>query len=324
MVMKPVYIVTFILLCIGACAKNPFWVGKTEFITLTYSNSSTGPTISSSPTTSTPFIAVESITATNIGNETVQIVLDGVRIESKNNNFEIDKINIFEKTNKKWEDQSEFTSAAVASKTDIACVLVLDMSTSLSDVMSDLKTYAKDFVDEITSSTPNSKIGVVFFSSSANIVTTSFYDASNAEVLKSLIDNFSDYKDRTALFEATLEGVSMLDNLNFSGPKSLVVFTDGGDNDSDNPDSALSNIKSTDYFRVSIGLKGKDFVKDDVKSIASTKSNFVVANNKKDLKKQFAYVALQVSSVFKITYDRSDQLINDVQIKFEFKVDKIK
>jgi Mg-chelatase subunit ChlD len=126
----------------------------------------------------------------------------------------------------------------------VASVLVLDMSSSLSYVLDDLKKFAKNHVDEVSSSIDNAQVAVVFFTGSADIVTTAFNDNSSIEDLKSHIDNFEDFKDRTALFAATLIGIDMLNNLgSFEGAQTLVVLTDGKDND--NPSDKLESIEDS-------------------------------------------------------------------------------
>jgi Mg-chelatase subunit ChlD len=126
----------------------------------------------------------------------------------------------------------------------VASVLVLDMSSSLSYVLDDLKKFAKNHVDEVSSSSDNAQVAVVFFTGSADIVTTAFNDNSSIEDLKSHIDNFEDFKDRTALFAATLIDIEMLNNLgSFEGAQTLVVLTDGKDND--NPSDKLESIEDS-------------------------------------------------------------------------------
>jgi Mg-chelatase subunit ChlD len=118
------------------------------------------------------------------------------------------------------------------------------MSSSLSYGLDDLKKFAKNHVDEVSSSSDNAQVAVVFFTGSADIVTTAFNDNSSIEDLKSHIDNFEDFKDRTALFAATLIGIEMLNNLgSFEGAQTLVVLTDGKDND--NPSDKLESIEDS-------------------------------------------------------------------------------
>jgi len=315
---------SLLLIGLTTCQKNPLWVGNKEFFTVSYTNS-TSPRVSSSPINESPFIEVGKISATNTGAGAVQIKAEGVRIQSKYNNFEIDTVLIYEKDKNRFKIQDEFNSISSSKKTDIAAVLVLDMSTSLSSLVNNLKEYAKSFVDKVVSSTPNSKVAIVFFSGKDDITSTAFYDNTNASVLKTLIDEFDNYQKRTALFKATSTGIEMLDKLNFTGSKALVVFTDGGDNDSNNPETLKSNIAQSEYLRISIGLKGDDFDKDDIESIASTKQYSIVAKKQEDLEGIFETVARQIISVYTIIYERSDQILPEtIEIKFECQTTKIK
>ncbi len=117
----------------------------------------------------------------------------------------------------------------------------------------------------------------------------------------------------------------MLEDYVFDGSKALVVFTDGGDNDSDDPSALKDQIKASDLLRISIGLEGNDFDKDDLIACADSKSNSQLVKNKDKLQKMFEVVARQVRSVYTIVYDRSDQILADpIQVKFQFTVEKIK
>lgn len=314
-----------ILTLTTSCEKNPLWVGNKEFIIVEYTNSSMGPEVTENAVDITPFIDFDTTYAWDNGNGSVFVTIDGVRVQSRQNNFEISSISIYEKDDGKFEIQDEFTNLSSSNKTDIAAVLVLDMSTSLGGLVDDLKIYANKFIDQVVSSTDNSMVAVVFFSGKTAIETTAFYNATNADVLKTQINNYTNYDDRTALFQASVDGLSLLDNLNFNGTKALVVFTDGGDNDSNNPSALKNIISSSDYLRISIGLKGADFDKDDLKDIADSNSNAIVVKNEDKLEKAFDTVARQVVSVYRITYERSDQLLDNwIEIKFEVEVDKIK
>lgn len=323
--MKKTLLGTLIVLCIFACDKNPIFVGNKEFLTLSYSNPQGTPNVSATPLDQSPFLEVDNIFAQNLGNGTVQVIAEGIRVQSNSDNFEVTKIKVYEKDRNKFERQDEFTNARTSNKNDLAAVLVLDMSKSLEGLVNDLKEYAKSFVDEVVGSTNNSKVAVVFFSGKNDISTTAFYDKSNAQTLKTEIDNFINYQPRTALFQATVTGINLLNNLAFEGEKALVVFTDGGDNDSDNPSSLKSQINASEHLRISIGLKGEDFNKNDIDAIASSNANSKVVNKENELESVFDEVGKLIVSVYRVVYDRSDQLLEEeIQIKFEFEVDKIK
>lgn len=312
----------------SSCKKNPLWVGNKEFITYEYKFSNDSlPEISTEPTNKSPFVEVSSSTASHMGSDVVKITVEGIRVFSNKKNFIIDEISISENDGNGWDVQNEFSSINSSETLDVhvAAVLVLDMSSSLADLIPDLKTYANEFIDKIVNATPNSKAAVIFFSSKAAISETGFYTASNADILKAQVNDFNMSEDRTALFEATKRGITLLDELtDFEGEKTLVVFTDGGDNDTDNPNEVKSLIDDNEYFRMCIGLKGSDFDEDDLKSVASKNSNAITVKKEEDLRDAFVEVAGTVSSVYKIEYERSDQILDEpIEIKFDFKVSKL-
>lgn len=321
MLLRSFLSITLVLL-VTACQENPFWVGKQEYFTVEYSNS--GFPRVTEPIDASPFISVDNMDVRNLGNGTVEVIANGVRIESAFSKFEITDINIFEKDGNRFEEQFEFTETPSNSKNDIAVVLVLDMSTSLEDLVNDLKSYAKDFIDQVVASTPGSRVAVVFFSDRDKIQATPFFGANNVDVLKALVDNYTDYQPRTAVFEAVSTGISILNSLSFVGSKALVVFTDGGDNASDNKDLLKSQIANSPYLRIAIGLKGNDFRKDELEDMADSRANTLIVTDRAGLQKAFDEVGKQVVSVYRIVYERSDQLLSSpIQIKFNFDVQKI-
>lgn len=281
--------------------------------------------LTDAPTKKSSNITVGKGNVNDLGKGVVQISIDGVRVQSRKNNYEVKSLLISELDNGKWELQDEFNNTSSESKTDVALVLVLDMSTSLGQLVDDIKLYAKNFVKTVTNSTKLSTVSVIFFSGRNNILQTKFFNSKNVSELYNIIDKYADFRDRTALFHATLEGTKSLDSLKFNGTKTLVVFTDGGDNDTNNPDQAKSHIYNNSHERICIGFEGKDFDKIDLKSIASNTSNYVTAKKRKALQKKFNEVAKKVTSVYRYNYNRSDQLLsNSVSVKYELKTKKIK
>ncbi|MGB0429684.1 MAG: hypothetical protein ACPGLV_04360, partial [Bacteroidia bacterium] len=70
--------------------------------------------------------------------------------------------------------------------------------------------------------------------------------------------------------------------------------------------------------------EGKDFEKSDLQSISSNNSNMVIAKTPQDLEGIFKKVAKQVLSVYRVSYIRSDQLLeNELDIKFKFEIGPI-
>ncbi|SEQ04656.1 vWA domain-containing protein [Neolewinella agarilytica] len=297
-----------------------------ELLVYGYFNDGT-PTVTSSPQQSRGNISFDPAFAEPVNNG-VDIVVPGVRIRTESNNYEITRFKIDEK--KRGDDcfifQNEFANDQSSFQTDIASVLVLDMSTSLQDNINTLKQYAKQYARFVVNSSPNSTVAVVFFSDRDAIESTLFFTSSTINQLDSRIDNFRNYQERTALFQAVKTGVDLLGSINFDGQKSIVAFTDGGDNDSNNPTELLGQINGSDVEKFAIGLRGSDFQENSLRSIVSEQSNFQVADDISSLEEIFRNVGRGVISVYEIRYRRSDQLLNStesVDIRISIEAEKI-
>lgn len=269
------------------------------------------PTITADPVEVTNEVFYGSASAKEVGNEVV-ITIPGLRVRTETTNYEVVRFQIDEKIagDNCFVTQSEFDADSSSFKTDIASVLVLDMSTSVSGIINNLKTYAKEYANTVVNSSDNSKVAVVFFSSRDAIESTRFYSSANINQLHALIDEFTNYQERTALYQATMVGIELLNNEPFDGEKSLVVFTDGGDNDSNNPTQLVQQINASTTNRFAIGLRGSDFRENNLSSIVSSKGNMVVAETSADLQKVFRIAGRGVISVYELQYRRSDQLLN--------------
>ncbi len=328
---------TLLSVIITSCEKWPLWVGKKEYITIQYQKDDfTGPLVYPAEyAEKSRFVSIDSIFTQQIA-DTVKVIVDGVRIKSNRNNFEIlstgkKQIEIFEKglNDRKWISQSEFSNASDFENAAVSCVLVLDMSSSVLPVVSDLKSFANSFVDNVVNNGgAGTEIAVVFFSSKNAILETPFYNKSNISLLKDQINGYNNFQDRTALFQASINGLNKLTNFATNNSKCLVVFSDGGDNDSDFANTLQSNIENNyeDILRYSIGLKGNDLDRErqsDLKSIASEKSNFVIANKISDLKDLFNEVSQQLAAVYRLTYNRSSSNTDKIEIKFKIPVNKL-
>lgn len=270
----------------------------------------------------------KSPTAAKTDEQTVTIGLDDLRIGSKNRNYVIKNYQISETEKrgwfirkKDWRVQAEFGRDDKNLQTNIVAVLVLDLSESLKGNIDKVKAYAKDFASTILNSSPNSYVGLVLFSK--DIETYEFQNKGGITQIKQNIDNYTKYKDRTTLFEASKRGLKMLKDTKLEGAKNLIIFTDGGDNNTDDPLIAKNQVTKSPYNRYAIGLKGRDFDKDALSDLASRKGNFVVAKNVKDLKDAFENIARQVATIYELDYKRSDQkLSQSIKTKYNFKVKK--
>jgi hypothetical protein len=337
---KSIYFLGFVLLTIvfTSCEKWPLWVGSKEYITISYEkNNISGPLAYPAEYAETSrFVSIDTIYAQEIV-DTVKVILEGVRIKSNRNNFEVlntseKQIEIFEKGSgdRGWSIQSEFSNNTNFKNSAVSCVLVLDMSSSIQPIISDLKSFANTFIDDvINKGGDGTEIAVIFFSNKNAITETPFYNKTNVSVLKDAVNQYSNFQERTALFQATKNGLDKLSSLAVNKSKCLVVFSDGGDNDTNFGNDVQDEIQN-DYdgiLRYCIAIKGNDFVKDselDLKSMASEKSNFSLVETTSDLKNLFKEVSRQLSAVYTFTYNRSDAATDKIQIKFKIPVNKLK
>lgn len=289
------------------------------------------PTIDQEPQDKSDFVFVtDSASATLDGLDAV-ITIPGIRVRDGENNYTIEEFFIEEKTNLNdacFKIDGEFNLNFTAEVPNIASVLVLDMSTSLGALVDDIKTYAKDYATTIVNTTVASKVAVVFFSAKENIVTTDFYDSSNIEDLNNQIDDFEDYQSRTALFLATKNGIDLLDNEDFEGEKSLVIFTDGNNNDTPNANQVLDEIKTSLTPKFVIGLgptTGVDALDTSVLSQLSGNNSPIVAADSTALEDVFRIAKQSVTSVANLEYRRSNVTFNsdeaiEIRIRLETKI----
>ncbi|MDQ3072339.1 MAG: VWA domain-containing protein [Bacteroidota bacterium] len=256
--------------------------------------------------------------------DNIHIGIPGIGISTNANNFSIDSVIIKERSGSGWEKEAEFSAASAFVKTKMQVVLVLDMSTSLGTNVENVKQYAKDFARQIINSSPESQVGLVLFSKDID----PFPFTSNLNTIESVINSYSKYGDRTTLYGATLKGLEMLDNSAFDGVKGLVVFTDGGDNNTNAPTLAKQAIIDSKTLRYSIGFDGGDLDKSAIKELATRKSNYTFANSTDDLEKAFSKVANEIQSIYYFKYSRSTQTFvkgtdEPIEIKFIFKSSKL-
>lgn len=262
--------------------------------------------------------------------QTVTITVKDLKIGDKNNNYGITKYTISECITENgkckdgdWRVQAEFDKEDSSLKTNINAVLVLDVSNSLEDNIGLVKSSAKNFARTILNSSPSSTVGLVLFSKEIKII--EFEKKQGYNKLSSNIDNYTIYEDRTTLYEASMEGLRMLERSTHKGAKNLIIFTDGGDNNSDNPIQLKNKLLKSNINRFAIGLEGKDFDEKALKELATKNSNFVLAKSIDDLEAAFGNIAKQVKTVYKLDYKRSDQKLDrPIYIKYDFEIEKQK
>ncbi len=130
-------------------------------------------------------------------------------------------------------------------------VLMLDNSTSLKDDISNLKTSAIDFVNNIT---PGQTIAIYVFSDKVTLVQDF---TSNIALLKSAINSITIGYPTTDLYGAVIIGASRLLNVfdtNNIIQSSMVIFTDGSDTQgSHSLTEALNAVNNKSVYTVGLG-----------------------------------------------------------------------
>lgn len=317
------------LLLIEACQKNPFWVGESEYVTFLYSNTqANGPKLETLQDDKSAFIYYENTSTEKVGNGRVRIRVGGVSVRTINKIFNINGLVVKEKQDDRiretFSEPTELEDNVFLEKSELATVLVLDMTTSMKDEIKTTKQYAKDFIDLLADSSKNAQFAVVFFSAKDKIYATPFFSSSTRGILKQQIDNYSDYGDKTAVLAATYKAIQMLQDLSFDGSKSLILFSDGSDTDSDQPDSTLARIQDSQYDRMAIGFRSKGFKSNDLQDIATAKSSCYVVDKPADLEDYFGEIAQKLTAKYDFIYERSDQILNLSRlIKFIAETDKM-
>lgn len=320
----------FVFLLAG-CEDNTLWVGEYESIYLSYSkpSSASAPVVSLKKVTSFVDETGLNISAELTANDLIRINLKGVKVRGKKFPYTIENFSVtecsddlFECNGKDWIDQSEFTSGSEVKKSAMSVILVLDMSQSIGNNITKLKSYAKTFITDLLQSNPDSEVGLILFSK--NYTFYPFKKGDELSALLTAIDQYTDYQPQTQLYGSVQEGLNQLQN-GIHENKVLVAFTDGGDNATDNPGAVVSSIGNSNIPRYSIGIKGDDFRRDVLQNVASNKTNIVVAKDYDDLSNVFSEINGLINSVYDIEYLRSAQVLpDDIYIRFKFRVKKAK
>jgi len=259
-------------------------------------------------------------TVTVVGNR-IRVLIRNVRLKLGGQGYIIDSFNIQELNNvdNQWHVQAEFQTTDTSNLTKLVTVLVLDMSSSIGADLSTLKYDAKDFCNTYLSHNTGS-IALVLFNNGIY----SYDFSTSANYVNNIIDTFSNIKDFTTLYGAVETGLSMLDT--FSQPvdnKVLIAFTDGGDNNTNSPNTALNSIKASPRDRYAIGVIGQTDYNSDALSnyIASAPSNFVQASNYSSLQNAFDKIYSLISSISQIEYDRTPQTFtNNVDAAIQVRI----
>ena len=243
------------------------------------------------------------------------VIIDNVRIIDANNvNYQIDKITAYEwKLDiNGWKEDVEFT-CDYKQVQDLSVMIVLDASASLGADFAKVKQYASNFITSVLDEIPNARIGVIDFSDEIH----SFPPTNNKVALQNYIAAIVQ-GPFTSLYEAMNMGIETLENMTAEG-KTLLVFTDGTDNNSnpeftpqyllDKLDNSAGGIRINSF---TIGLEGNGGVdKPVLEELAVNGGSAAFPKNIDELGKVFVKFSSSIASVYNLTYVRNQQVIPD-------------
>ncbi|MBT3232942.1 MAG: VWA domain-containing protein [Calditrichaeota bacterium] len=252
-------------------------------------------------------------TVSTIGRN-VNIALNMVSVSTQDLKYDIDTLQIHELVNGEWVWFPEF-SMRMQNLTQIAVVLVLDVSSSLGNDFYTVKEIAKEFVDIIKDNNVGAKVGVVAFSTDVQ----SFPLTDIRWDVKNYIDGL-EQDENTKLYDAMQAGINILRDENAEG-KALVTFTDGRDNYSQSTPEDIQNLLETDEAITSytMGLQGIGGVEVSVLQDLAIGGQYRMVNSIEDLRSAFMLFGDLVSDVYQVVYTRNNQVIRQPrQIRFSF------
>ena len=317
----PIYLVLIILVFTIACKKDktdpPEPTPKNEFeLYIDFWNpDGDNPEISFDASITSPEIKID-FTRTFAGFADppfTKVIIDNLRIiNNENINYEIQEINAYEYREELggWKHDVEFTMSYEPIE-DLNVMLVLDASQSLGEDFPKVKEYAISFVDSIFGTVPVVKIGVVAFSDTILVQELS---SDKFEVIN-YISNIEQGLF-TSLYDAINVGIDTLQN-NTAESKSLLIFTDGTDNNSD-PEITYNyllnklvndpNVVKINSF--TIGLEGKGGVDRPVLELLATNGGIAeFPENVDQLGIVFSRFSKSISNVYNLIYTRNQQQI---------------
>jgi len=319
----PAYLILIIIAFTVACKKdktdppdNPVSKNEFELFIDFWNPEGDNPEISFDALETSPEIKID-FTRTFAGfvvpPHFTNVKIDNLRIiNDENINYEIQDINAYEFREEMggWKHDVEFTMSYEPIE-DLNVMLVLDASESLGEDFSKVKEYAISFVDSIFMTVPIVKIGIVAFSDVINV----FGLSSDKYEITNYISNIEQGLF-TTLYEAINVGIDTLQN-NFAESKSLLIFTDGTDNNSDPEitDDFLYNklVNDPNVIKINsfaIGLEGKGGVDKPVLEKLATNGGIAeFPENVDQLGIVFSRFSKSISNVYNLIYVRNQQKI---------------
>ena len=257
----------------------------------------------------------------------IRVQVPNISIQKDEKSYSIKQITVEEYENGQWDPEFEFQTSKAFQQKNMAIVLVLDMSSSLGNDIFAVKSNAIDFATRFFNETDQKGyVGLVLFSGD----TASYPFTNNLTVITNQINNYSNYQNATTLFGSISKGLEMLENTSLAvDGKALIAFTDGGDNNTNNPTQVKQSILNSSIQKYTIGLKGNgvDYDEGTMIQLASTPANYADADNIGELQAAFNDILDQITNIALVNYDRTTQTFNQntdppIQVRFKFSIKK--
>lgn len=298
----------------------------------TYNNPAGGqPSLVVHPSNSSPEINVEVAPIVNEQNGRITFNYPGVTFKRDNNVYSIDEVTTERKSGNCWIDDDEnFLQWTFSKSLDI--VLVLDVSSSLSENIATIKVYAKQMVSNVLAQNPDVNVAVVKFS--RGYVALDF--TSDKAELENFIEQNTPFtstdigtydlegRSETGLYEAINQAIQLLISSNARG-KGILTFTDGVSNyqidpQFQNPTNVINALSSVGIANYTIGFEGNQggVDKTALKDI-SVNGDFSFPQDLVELQNVFSRFSNSVAAVYDLIYNTNNgKLQEEVQYRFLF------
>ena len=258
----------------------------------------------------------------------------GVTFLDGNQVFEVTNILSQKFEEEQWINDSEnFLNFTPSKSLDI--VLVLDVSSSLGQNLEDIKNSARQVLSQIFSNNTNAKVSVVKFSR-GNVASNL---SSNAAELSQFISQTTQYndsqlgggtydlenKDETALYEAMLKGIEILNNSNARG-QGLITFTDGANNfqfepDNDNRQVVVNALNQSNIRSYTVGFVGNaNEINEQALRDLAVDGEFSKPESIEELNQVFTSFSNSIGAVYDLIYDTNNAPFNGSR-KYRFLID---
>lgn len=244
------------------------------------------------------------------------VIIDNVRIiDEEDVNYEINQITAYEWRDDidDWKVDVEFTMQYTQVQ-DLTIIMVLDESASLGNDFEKIKEYASTFIANVLQEIPTARIGIVDFSDEIH----RFPPTNNKAALQNYIASLTQ-GPFTSLYESVNMGIDMLEEEESEG-KTLLIFTDGTDNNSDpiyTPDYLIDRLNNSpsdvSITSFAIGLEGNGGVdKQVLEDLAANGGSAAFPRSIDELGGVFQKFSSSIANVYNLTYVRNQQIVSEL------------